>query len=309
MELSMIWFNNLIAKVLPIVPKPIVGLFSSQYIAGETLDAAIIKVKELMEQGLCVTMDLLGEEVKKKEDSLKAVETYLQILRVIDQEKLDGNVSVKPTQMGLKLDKEFCYNNIKTLVEEAKKINNFVRIDIEDSSCIDDTIEIYLRLLKDYSNVGTAIQSYMRRLPGDVNKLIPFKANLRICKGAYYWEPRDVVYKDGEIINYSYAYFLEKLLSKGCYIGIGTHDEKLVWEGIKLVDKLGLKKDQYEFQMLYGVDHELRRIIVNSGHRLRVYVPFGKEWFAYSVRRLKENPKMLNYIVKNTFKNIFGKNK
>ena len=305
----MIWFNNLIAKVLPIVPKPIVGLFSNQYIAGETLDDAIVKVKELMEQGLCVTMDLLGEEVKKKEDSLKAVETYLQILRVIDQEKLDGNVSVKPTQMGLKLDKEFCYNNIKTIVEEAKKYNNFVRIDIEDSSCIDDTIELYLRLLKDYSNVGTAIQSYMRRLPGDVNNLIPYKANLRFCKGAYYWEPRDVVYKDADIINNSYAYFLEKLLANGCYIGIATHDEKLVWEGIKLVDKLGLKKDQYEFQMLYGVDHELRRIIVNSGHRLRVYVPFGKEWFAYSIRRLKENPEMVNYIMKNTFKNIFGKNK
>ncbi len=305
----MIWFNKLIAKILPIVPKPIVGFFSRQYIAGETLEDAIPKIKALMEQGMCITMDLLGEEVKKKEDSLKAVDTYLQILRVIDQEKLDGNISVKPTQMGLKLDKEFCYNNIKKLVEQAKEFNNFVRIDMEDSSCIDDTLEIYFRLKKEYSNVGTVIQSYLRRLPEDVNKLIANKANLRFCKGAYYWEPRDVVYKDGEIINYSFAYFLEKLLVNKCYIGIATHDEKLVWEGIKLVDKLKLKKDQYEFQMLYGVDHELRRIIVNSGHRLRVYVPFGKEWFAYSIRRLKENPKMVNYIMKNTFKNLFGKNK
>ena len=306
----MIWFNNLVAKILPIVPKPIVGLFSSQYIAGETLDEAVIKVKELMEQGICVTMDLLGEEVKKKEDSLKAVETYKQILITIDKENLDGNISVKPTQMGLKLDKEFCYNNIKTLVQEAKKINNFVRIDMEDSSCVDDTIEIFLRLKKEFPNfVGTVIQSYMRRLPGDVNTLIANKANLRFCKGAYYWEPREVVYKDGDIINYSFAYFMEKLLANGCYIGIATHDEKLVWEGIKTVDKLQLKPDQYEFQMLYGVDHELRRIIVNSGHKLRVYVPFGKEWFAYSIRRLKENPKMVNYIMKNTIHKILGKNK
>ena len=305
----MIWFNNLIAKILPIVPKPIVGMFSRQYIAGETLDDAVPKVKALMEQGMCITMDLLGEEVKKKEDSLKAVETYLQILETINEEKLDGNISVKPTQMGLKLDKEFCYDNIKTLVEKAKEYNNFVRIDMEDSSCVDDTLEIFLRLKKKYSNVGTVIQSYLRRLPEDVNKLIANKANLRFFKGAYYWEPRDVVYKDGEIINQSFAYFLEKLLANKCYIGIATHDEKLVWEGIKLVDKLKLKPDQYEFQMLYGVDHELRRIIVNSGHRLRVYVPFGKEWFAYSIRRLKENPKMVNYIMKNTFKNLFGKNK
>jgi proline dehydrogenase len=305
----MIWFNNLIAKILPIVPKPIVGIFSRQYIAGESLEETVHKVKALMAQGMCVTMDILGEEVKKKEDSLKAVETYLEILKVINQEKLDGNISVKPTQMGLNLDKEFCYNNIKRLVEQAKEFNNFVRIDMENSSCVDDTLEIYSRLKKDYSNVGTVIQSYLRRLPADVNQLISHKANLRFCKGAYYWEPRAIVYKDAEIINYSFAYFLEKLLSNGCYIGIATHDEQLVWEGIKLIDKLGLKKDQYEFQMLYGVDHELRRIIVDGGHRLRVYVPFGKEWFAYSIRRLKENPKMVNYILKNTFKNLFGKNK
>ena len=305
----MIWFNNLIAAILPYVPKPLVGIFARQYIAGEKLEEAVSEVKELMSQGMCATLDLLGEEVKQKEDSLKAVEVYKQILGVIDKEKLDANISVKPTQMGLKLDKEFCYNNIRSLVEQAKKINSFVRIDIEDSSCTDDTIEIYLRLRKEFSNVGTALQSYMRRIIDDVNKLIPHKANLRLCKGAYYWETREVVYKDGEIVNYSFNYVLEKLLSNGCYIGIATHDEKLVWEGMRLIDRLNLKPDQYEFQMLFGVDPELRRIIVKGGHRLRVYVPFGKEWFAYSVRRLKENPKMVNYITRNTFRRIFGKNR
>jgi proline dehydrogenase len=300
------WFNNLVARTLPIVPKPIVGLFSRQYIAGEKLDDAVGAIKELMSQGMCATLDLLGEEVKQEQDSLKAVEIYKQILQAIDEENLDANISVKPTQMGLSIGKEFCYNNIKTLVEEAKKINNFVRIDMEDSCCTDDTIEIYLRLLKDYSNVGTVLQSYMRRLMKDVNHLIPHKANLRLCKGAYYWEPRQVVYKDPDIINHSFIYALEKLLSNRCYIGIATHDEKLVWAGLKLVDQLKLKPNEYEFQTLYGVDPELRRIIVNAGHRLRVYVPFGKEWFAYSIRRLKENPKMVSYIFKNTFNRIFG---
>lgn len=305
----MIWFNNLIAKILPYVPKPLVGIFARQYIAGETLDDAVREVKNLNAQGICATIDLLGEEKKVKEDALKAVDVYKQVLKVIDQEKLDANISVKPTHMGLKLDKEFCYNNFKTLVEEASKINSFVRMDMEDSSCATDTIDIYLRLKKDYSNVGTVFQSYMRRVVDDVNKVIPHQANLRLCKGAYYWEKREVVYKDSEIVNDTFRYIMEKLLANRCYVGIATHDEKLVWEGIKLVDKLKLKKDEYEFQMLLGVDQQLRRIIVNGGHRLRVYVPFGKEWFAYSIRRLKENPRMVNYIIKNTFMRIFGKNK
>ena len=303
----MIWFNNLIAKILPYVPRPFVGIIARQYIAGETLDDAVREVKNLNAQGISATIDLLGEEKKVKEDALKAVEMYHQVLQVIDQEKLDANISVKPSHMGLKLDKEFCYNNLKSLVEAAKKIKNFVRIDMEDSSCTDDTIDIYLRLKKDYSNVGTVYQAYLRRVLDDVNKVVHLKANLRLCKGAYYWEKREVVYKDGDIVNDSFQYAMEKLLSNRCYVGIATHDEKLVWEGIKLVDKLKLKKDEYEFQMLLGVDPQLRRIIVESGHRLRVYVPFGKEWFAYSIRRLKENPKMVNYIIKNTFRRMFGK--
>jgi proline dehydrogenase len=303
----MIWFNNLIAKILPYVPRPFVGIVARQYIAGETLNDAVREVKNLNAQGISATIDLLGEEKKVKEDALKAVEMYHQVLQVIDQEKLDANISVKPSHMGLKLDKEFCYNNLKSLVEAAKKIKNFVRIDMEDSSCTDDTIDIYLRLKKDYSNVGTVYQAYLRRVLDDVNKVVHFKANLRLCKGAYYWEKREVVYKDGDIVNDSFRYAMEKLLSNRCYVGIATHDEKLVWEGIKLVDKLKLKKDEYEFQMLLGVDPQLRRIIVESGHRLRVYVPFGKEWFAYSIRRLKENPKMVNYIIKNTFRRMFGK--
>ena len=301
------WFNNMIAQILPFVPKPIVRIFSQQYIAGEKLEDAVAKIKELMSQNICATLDLLGEEVKTKEDALKAVAVYKEILKTIHTQNLDSNVSVKPTHMGLKIDEDFCYENIKTLLEEAKKYNNFIRIDMEDSTCTDGTLSILKRLSVEYDNVGTVLQAYMRRLIDDVNDLIPIKANLRLCKGAYYWEPRAVVYKDGSIVNDSYSYAVEKLLSAGCYVGIATHDEKLVFKALRVIDKYSLNRDQYEFQMLYGVDRELRKIIVESGHRLRVYVPFGKEWFAYSIRRLKENPKMVSYIMKNTFLKITGR--
>ena len=300
------WFNKLIALTLPFVPKPIVGFFSRDYIAGESLQDAVKVVKELNSQGACATMDLLGEEVRDKSDSEKAAQIYKEILKTIHEEKLDSNVSVKPTHMGLKLDKEFCYNLIKSIIEEAKKYNNFVRIDMEDATTTDDTIELYLRLKKEYDNVGTVFQSYLRRLISDVNYVIPHKANLRLCKGIYK-EKRTIAYKEKEIVNSNYNYCLEKLLTNKCYVGIATHDEKLVWHALKLIDQLKLEKDQYEFQMLLGVDAELRRIIIGEGHRLRVYVPFGKEWFGYSTRRLKENPDMAGHILLGLFNKLIGR--
>ncbi len=229
-----------------------------------------------------------------------AAANYREILKVIDREKLDCNVSLKPTHMGLKLDKHFCYQNIRSIVEQAKKFNNFVRIDMEDHTCTDDTLEIFLKLQAEFGNVGTVIQSYMRRTVDDVNNLCEHKANLRLCKGIYV-EPREVAYKDKGTVNDNYLYALEKLLAGGCYVGIATHDEKLVWGAKMLIDKLQLKREEYEFQMLLGVDEQLRDIIVAAGHRLRVYVPFGEQWYAYSVRRLKENPNMAGYIVKAIF--------
>jgi proline dehydrogenase len=300
------WFNKLISIMLPFVPKPIVGFFSKHYIAGDKLSDAITLVKDLNKQQMIATIDLLGEEVKEKEHSIKAVEQYQEVLHAIHQNKLDANISLKPTHMGLKIDQGFCYENIRTLVVAAHKLNNFVRIDMEDSTCIDDTIEMYLQLRKKFDNVGTVLQSYMRRFINDINMLIPLKANLRICKGIYN-EKREIAYKDKSIINYNFNYGMERLLRNGCYIGIATHDEKLVWNALRLIDLLQLKPDQYEFQMLLGVDHELRRIIVNSGHRLRVYVPFGTDWFGYSIRRLKENPAIAGYIIGNIFDRILGR--
>ncbi len=300
------WFNKLISLTLPFVPKPIVGFFSRHYIAGDTVEDAVRIVKELNAQKVMATIDVLGEEVKKEEQSLHAVNLYKQVLRAIDREKLDANISVKPTHMGLKIDKEFCFKNIRELVIEAGKINCFVRIDMEDATTTDETIDIYLRIKKEYKNVGTVLQSYLRRTVYDVNNLIPHQANLRLCKGIYN-EKREIAYKDKMIINENFNYSLKKLLGAGCYVGIATHDEKLVWYALKLVDQLKLDPAKYEFQMLLGVDHEMRRILVNSGHRLRVYVPFGTDWFGYSTRRLKENPAIAGHILRNTIGRIFGR--
>jgi proline dehydrogenase len=295
-----------VSHVLPFVPKPIVGYFAKNYIAGEIIEDAVHVVKDLMDEGACATIDVLGEEVKEKDHALKVAETYQKVIHTIESEKLDSNVSVKLTHMGLKIDKEFCYDNVRKLVAEAKKYDNFITIDMEDHTCTSDTLEIFKRLRVEFENVGTVLQTYMRRTLQDMNGLLPLNPNLRICKGIYN-EPRDIAYKDEDIINQNFTYVIEKLLGNGSYVGIATHDEKLVWEAFRLIDKYQLRKDQYEFQMLLGVDPELRRIILNEGHRLRVYVPFGREWFAYSTRRLKENPNIAGYIMKSSIKRFFGR--
>jgi proline dehydrogenase len=294
--------DKMIVWSLPLVPKPIVRFFSRIYIAGPALQDGVHTVKQLNAKGIMATMDLLGEFTDSPEKAIKAADEYIEILHAIRDEKLDSNVSVKPTHMGLLVDKELCYQNIRRIVAEAQKMNNFVRIDMEDHPTTDATIDMYLRLKEEFGDhVGIVIQAYLRRTIDDINLLIKHKANVRLCKGIYV-EPREIAYKDMAIINENYKYNLEKLISNGCYVGIATHDEKLVWHGLSMVDKYNLKPDQYEFQMLLGVDEKLRDILVHSGHRLRVYVPFGTDWYGYSTRRLKENPRMAGYV----FKRIFG---
>jgi proline dehydrogenase len=294
-------FDKLVVWSLPLVPKSIVGYFSKTYISGPQLQDAVRVIKDLNAKGIMATMDLLGEESKDRENARQAMEEYIRVLQTISDEKLDSNVSVKPTQMGLLIDKEFCYENIKSIVQEAMKYNNFVRIDMEDRHCTSDTIGIYLRLKEEFEgHVGTVIQAYLRRTSDDINQLIKHKANLRLCKGIYV-EPREAAYKDMAIINDNFKFNLEKLLSNNCYVGIATHDEQLVWHALTLIERFNLKKEDYEFQMLLGVDEQLRQIILDAGHRLRVYVPYGQEWYAYSTRRLKENPKMAGYVFKRIF--------
>lgn len=292
--------NKLIVLVLPLVPKFIVYLFAKRYIAGPTLQHAVNAIKNFNDSGIMATLDILGEEVEHKEDSLKVVEEYKATLAAIEENNLDANISVKPTHLGLKIDKEFCYENIRSIVQEAKKYSNFVRIDMEDHTCTTDTIDIFLRLKEEYDNVGVVIQSYLRRTIDDVNNLTKHQSNLRLCKGIYV-EPREIAYKDYDIINNNFQYCLYKLLKNKCYVGIATHDEILIWHALSVIDELKLDKNDYEFQMLLGVTEDLRDILVSSGHRMRIYVPFGEHWHAYSMRRLKENPKVAMYIIKHIF--------
>ncbi len=295
-------FDKLVVWTIPFVPRFFVRRVSSRYIAGPTLDDAVRVVRDLNQQGCCATIDVLGEHITRKEEAESAVNEYLQVLERLSQEKLDSNISVKLTMLGLKLDFDFCLQNMRKLVARAREFKNFVRIDMEDSSCTTDTLNIYSALKKEFDNVGFVIQAYMRRSLQDIRAQMANhkKINVRLCKGIYI-EPREIAYKDKQIINSNFEYLLKELLSNGNYVGIATHDEKLVWAAFKLIDELQLSKDKFEFQMLLGVDEELRRIILKEGYKLRVYVPFGKQWYEYSVRRLKENPSMAGYVVKNLF--------
>ncbi len=295
-------FDKLVVWTIPIVPKFLVRRIASRYIAGTTLSDAVEVIKNLQEQGCCATLDVLGEHITKKEQAEYAVQEYLQALDKIEREKLDCNISIKLTMLGLKLDLDFCLENSRRLVQRAKEFDNFVRIDMEDSSCTTDTLQIHSQLKKDFDNVGFVIQAYMRRSLPDIREQMNSnsKINVRVCKGIYI-EPRDIAYKDKEIVNSNYSMLLQELLENGNYAGIATHDEKLVWSAYKTIDDLKLSKDKFEFQMLLGVDEQLRRLILKDGYKLRVYVPYGKQWYEYSIRRLQENPKIAGYVIKNFF--------
>lgn len=290
-------FNRLLVTGLPAVPKPIVGRVASRYVAGESLDDAIRVVRQLNEQGAMATLDVLGEEVSERGKATAAVEEYLRVFAAIDREKVDSNISIKLTLLGLKIDEGFCRDNVARIVETAKSFGNFVRIDMEDYTTTDATLRIYRELHARYGNVGVVLQAYMRRTLRDIEELPDQGANIRLCKGIYV-EPRKIAWKGYETVRHNYVQALDKLISRGVYVGIATHDEFLACAASALVDKHGLKPDQYEFQMLLGVDEELRRILIAAGHRLRVYVPYGPDWYPYSMRRLRENPEVARHVLK-----------
>jgi proline dehydrogenase len=279
-------------------PGPIVGFFAKSYIAGEALADAVATTRDLNARGMLATIDILGEFIKTKEEATFFKQQCLDILNSIKKEGLDANLSLKPTQMGLELDKEFAFANIREIVALAASLNNFVRIDMEDHPCTDDTLEFFRRLREEFpGHVGVVLQAYLRRTLDDIEKLSDGLLHFRLCKGIYN-EPRTVAFKDMAIINRSFVCCLEKMFEKKAYVGIATHDEKLVFEAQQLIAKFGLKRDEYEFQMLLGVDPELRDMLVAQGHRLRIYVPFGESWLPYSKRRLKENPSIARHALK-----------
>ncbi len=290
-------FDRLVRLGLPVVPKFAVGRVARRYVAGSTVADAVHVIRELHQEGAVATVDVLGEEVREEERARSAAEQYVQLLDILDSEALPANVSIKPTMLGLKISEDVARTNISTVVAAAAQRDNFVRIDMEDHTCTDATLAIYRHVLAEHGHVGVVLQSYMRRTLADIDSLLPLGPNIRLCKGIYR-EPRAVAWKDFDTIRANFVYALEKMLSGGAYVGIATHDPYLVWAGMRTVDRLGLPPERYEFQMLLGVDPELRRIILAAGHRLRVYVPFGRDWYPYCVRRLRENPTIARHVLR-----------
>jgi proline dehydrogenase len=289
-------FHTLLARSLPLVPRPIVRRVSRRYIAGEGLADAVETVRALNAEGFMATVDILGESVHDRALVRRALDDYREALHAIGQKRLDSNVSIKPTQFGLKIDFDLCLASVRALVEEARGLGNFVRIDMEDSSCTSATLDLYARLRSEgFDNVGVVLQAYMRRSLADARALPP-QANVRVCKGIYI-EPEDVAFKERDLVNRNFARMVEELFDRGAYVGIATHDEEVVYEAQRLIETRRLPHTAYEFQMLLGVAETLRKVIRRDGHRLRVYVPYGAEWYAYSLRRLKENPRIAGYIL------------
>ena len=273
------------------------GFFSKKYIAGETLQDAVDLVKNLNSKGIYATIDVLGESVANKDESLQAKNQALEVLDAINQNKLLANLSIKPTQMGLAIDEQFAYEQVLELVKKAAEYNNFVRIDMEDSPYIDKTFNLYKKIYEHHKNVGLVIQSYMKRSYDDVVILNKIGTNFRLCKGIYV-EPASVAYKDRQAIRDNYLKILDAMIKDGNYVGIATHDKPLIDAAYKRIKEKNIPKDKFEFQMLLGVREDLRDKINSDGYKIRIYVPFGKDWYAYSVRRLKENPAMAGHIVK-----------
>jgi proline dehydrogenase len=293
--------NQLITTVLPFIPKTIVGQVAKRYIAGVRLSDGVRVVKNLNEKGMMATMDLLGEDVKNARETEQVKKGILSILQSVKENKLNSNVSVKPTQLGLKIDKELGYRNLKTIIKEADRLGNFVRIDMEDATATDDTLTMYRRLHADgFKNIGIVIQAYMRRSEADVRALVKDGTNIRLCKGIYNESP-SIAYKERQEIRNNYLTLLKIVFEAGSYVGIATHDDYLIDAACEMIQKYGLEKEHYEFQMLLGVREKRRDTIVNDGHHLRVYVPFGEQWYAYSTRRLKENPHIAWYVTKAIF--------
>ncbi len=301
--------DSAIVRLLPAVPKQVVRRISEHYIAGEELDDALRVVLELNAEGKLATLDVLGEEVTDPEEARAIAGTYREAIDAFKRGSLDSNISVKPTALGLNLSYELFRENLEDLVRHAAELDNFVRIDMEDSSTTDETLRTYRELREaGHENVGIVLQARLKRTIDDVRALGELQPNVRICKGIYL-EPPEIAFRDFEAVQASFVQTLKELLEGGSYVGIATHDEWLLEQGKRLVAEHGLGRDDYEFQMLLGVRPALGDELVQDGHRLRIYTPFGRHWYSYSLRRLQENPKIAGYIAADTFNRLLpGRN-
>jgi len=288
--------DRTIVRLLPAVPKQVVQLFSSRYIAGSTLEDALRVVRRLNGEGKMATIAVLGEEITREPEAHAIAQAYRDVLVAIERERLSSNVSVKPSALGLDLSYDLCRENLESVLREAAKSGNFVRIDMEDSSTTSDTLRLYRELRESgFDNVGVVLQAYLRRSLDDVRSLAGLKPNVRLCKGIYV-EPPSIAFTDYDAVRAAFVRCLDRLLDAGAYVGVATHDEWLIGQALTRVQRL--QPSEYEFQMLLGVRPDRADELVTAGHRLRVYVPYGNDWYEYSVRRLQENPKIAGYVAR-----------
>lgn len=295
--------NRIVVASIPFIPRRIIRFFAGRYIAGETLADAVRCVRQLNAEGVCATMDVLGEDISTRAEAVASKEQSITVLHAIAKEGLDSNLSIKLTSLGLKIDRPFCTENVREILKVALQYKNFVRIDMEDSSCTTDTIEVFRAVHREFANVGIVVQAYLFRTGDDVREMVKEKINFRLCKGIYK-EPGDRAFQLREEVQGNYLKLLEQMFAGGSYVGIATHDSLLVDGAVALINRLGLRNDRYEFQMLLGVRPELRRKLVRDGHRVRLYIPYGEHWYGYSTRRFKENPAIAGYV----FKALFTRN-
>ena len=290
--------DRALVAALPTVPRTVVRRFAERYMAGETLEDAVRVVRDLNGRGMRATIDVLGEFIRRPAEAEKMAAEYERVLACIADEGLEASVSIKLSALGMEIDGALARRQIERLLDAASARSIFVRIDMEHSGLTEATLALYRELrAAGRDGVGIVLQSYLRRSLADVRSLAELRPNVRLVKGIYI-EPRAIAFRDMEIVNRNFVRLLEELLERGSYVAVATHDERLVWEALDQLDGRGVGPDGYEFQMLLGVDPELRDILVRDGHPMRIYVPYGNAWYGYSMRRLKENPSIAGYIAK-----------
>ncbi|MBN2485082.1 MAG: proline dehydrogenase family protein [Bacteroidales bacterium] len=297
------FINKIIAKIVSVMPEKLVWIFSKKYIAGKTLDDAVRVTRQLNSGGITATIDVLGEYIRKTQEALEYKEGYIKTIEAIHSNNLKATLSLKPSMFGLLIDKDFCFGHIREVVKFAHDSNISICLDMEDSTCTDNELDIFERLYREFpKTVSFVLQAYLHRTIRDLERLSKINnaespINVRICKGIYI-EPQQIAYQKKQDVNKNYVRCLTYMAANNFYCSIATHDKKLITAANHIISQYKLAKDRYEFQMLYGVRPDLRKTIVDKGHAMRVYVPYGTHWFGYSTRRLKENPRMITHILK-----------
>jgi proline dehydrogenase len=293
--------NRVIASSVPFMPKSLVGRVGRRYAAGEEVEDAVRVVDGLASEGCLATVGMLGEHATDERHTHERLGEYRRALDALEKQGLeDYRVAVKLTDLGLTLDRELCRKNLEEILLYARERGRFLEVDMEESPFVSATLDLVLDMHERHGNTGAVVQAYLRRTLEDVQRLVEAGIPVRLVKGVYV-ESREGAYTGHDIVRENYVLLLKELLRGGIYVGIATHDEYLIWHALRLVHRMGLTKDQYEFQMIMGVQEELQRILVEAGHKLRVSVLFGKDWYEYSLRRLKENPMIAGYVTRDMF--------